>query len=422
MTARDRGTSVIPMRSAESGDADERSRRIDAVTDTALARVGLEELLQELLSRVRELLAVDTATVLLLDDHADELIATAADGIEEEVWQGVRVPVGMGFAGRIAVDKRPVILERVDETSVVNPLLWEKGIKSLLGVPLLAGGELVGVLHVGTLNSRRFVDEDVHVLQLVGDRIGLATQARLSAIQREAASALQRSLLPVRLPHVPGVEFASRYVPGSRTGVGGDWYDVFALRSGCWGVVIGDVAGHGLFAATVMGRLRSVLRAYAMEYDDPAETLDKLSQHVRHFESHVMATVAYAILDPSAGRMRVSTAGHLPPVYALPNQPTIQLDLPVDPPIHSGISPVHRRTSSFEVAPGALLLFYTDGLIECRGIPIDDRLEQLRAAVSAGPVAQVCASVMAQLIGTRSPEDDIAILVARRQDSAGQPA
>lgn len=133
----------------------------------------------------------------------------------------------------------------VTRFTAFNHLLWEKGIKSLLGVPLLAGGELVGVLHVGTLNARRFVDEDVHVLQLVGDRIALATQARLSAIQRAAASALQRSLLPAHLPHVSSVEFASRYVPGSRTGVRGDWYDVFALPSGRWGIMIGDVAGHG---------------------------------------------------------------------------------------------------------------------------------------------------------------------------------
>lgn len=168
-----------------------------------------------------------------------------------------------------------------------------------------------------------------------------------------------------------------------------------------------------------MGRLRSVLRVYATEYDDPAQTLDKLSQHVRHFESHVMATVAYAILDPSASRMQLSMAGHLPPVLAPRNQPTVPLDCPVDPPIHADISPVRRRTRTFEVAPGSLLFFYTDGLIERRGVPIDDGLARLCAAVTDGPVESVCASVMAQLVGTRSPEDDIAVLVARHKDSAG---
>src|ERR671922_2174520 len=108
----------------------ERLRRIEAVTDTALGHLGVEELLVELLDRVRELLSVDTAAVLLLDSSAQYLVATAARGLEEEVRQGVRIPLGKGFAGRIAAQKQPVILDRVDHTNVLNPILWEKGIHS----------------------------------------------------------------------------------------------------------------------------------------------------------------------------------------------------------------------------------------------------------------------------------------------------
>ena len=132
----------------------DRLRRIEAVTDAALAHLGVEELLVELLDRVRELLSVDTAAVLLLDQSAQFLIATAARGIEEEVRQGVRIPLGKGFAGRIAAQKRPVYLAQVDHSNVLNPILREKGIRSLLGVPLLAGGNAIGVLHVGTLTPR----------------------------------------------------------------------------------------------------------------------------------------------------------------------------------------------------------------------------------------------------------------------------
>ena len=137
-------------------DLGDRLRRLETVTDAGLAQLDVDELLDELLDRVRELLAVDTAAVLLLNPSGRYLVATAARGIEEEVRQGVRIPLGKGFAGRIAAEKRPVILEQVDHTNVLNPLLREKGIRSLLGVPLLVGGTVLGVLHVGTLTPRPF--------------------------------------------------------------------------------------------------------------------------------------------------------------------------------------------------------------------------------------------------------------------------
>ena len=185
---------------------DETLRRIEAVTDATLSHLDVRDLLNELLDRVRELLGVDTAAVLLLDPHSQQLIATAARGVEEEVSQGSRIPVGRGFAGRIAGDRRPVSIEKVDHVNVLNPVLRDKGIQSLLGVPMMAGGEVVGVLHVGSLTLRRFTEADADFLQVVADRIGLATQARLTGIDRAAALALQRSLLPTRLPDVPGID------------------------------------------------------------------------------------------------------------------------------------------------------------------------------------------------------------------------
>ena len=127
----------------------ERLGRIQWVTDAALAHLDVSELLTELLDRTRELLQVDTAAVLLLDPDAEVLIATAARGIEEEVTQGVRIPFGRGFAGRIAAEIRPVILDRVDHTTVLNPILRDRGIRSLLGVPLVDQGVVLGVLQPG---------------------------------------------------------------------------------------------------------------------------------------------------------------------------------------------------------------------------------------------------------------------------------
>ncbi len=387
------------------------------MTDVVLTHLSVEDLLVELLERVQGLLEVDTAAVLLLDPSSEYLVATAAKGIEAEVRQGVRIPLGRGFAGRIAADKQPVLLEHVDHTNVLNPILREHGIRSLLGVPLLSSGEVIGVLHVGTLGARRFTDDDVTLLQIVADRVGFAIQSRRVEIERAAATVLQRSLLPARLPVVADLEMAARYVSAEHGGVGGDWYDVFVLPSDRLCIVIGDVVGRGLAAAEVMGRLRNSLRSHALFCSDPAEVLDRLDQQVQHFDPHKMlATVQLAMLEPSLERMQLSSAGHLPPVLALPGQSAALVDVQGDPPV--GVpSKRRRRVTTVELPPGAVICFYTDGLVERRGVVLDVGLERLCRAVAAGPVELVLANVMGQLIGDSPPGDDVAVLALRHQHS-----
>jgi signal transduction histidine kinase len=167
-------------------EAEQASRRrleqLQAVTDVALAHLELEDLLDVLLPRIREILHADTCAVLLLDPETDELVARSAVGIEEEVEQGVRIPLGLGFAGRIAAERHPVVLDDVDHADVLNPILREKGIKSLLGVPLLSRDSSIGVLHVGTLTPRVFTSADVELLELVAQRVATAIErARLHA-------------------------------------------------------------------------------------------------------------------------------------------------------------------------------------------------------------------------------------------------
>src|SRR5260370_15172722 len=219
--------------------AEDRLRDIQSVTDATLSRLDDQELLAELLERTRDVLQADTAAVLLLDLSSRQLIATAAAGLEEEVRQGVRIPVGRGVAGRIAAEPRPVILDRVDHTTVLNPILLAKGIRSLMGVPLVAGGRVIGVLHVGSLTAREFTSDDVKLLQLAADRAATAVRSLMAQEDRIAAQALQRSLLPFALPVAEGAEMAVRYVPGEGV-VGGDWYDVFTLPSGQLCMVISD--------------------------------------------------------------------------------------------------------------------------------------------------------------------------------------
>jgi len=169
---------VDALRSALEAERKARARieSVQAVTDVALAHLELEELLNGLLIRTRDILAVDTCAILLLDPERNELVARAAVGIEEEVEQGVRIPVGGGFAGKIAAEQRPVILPVVDHEHVLNPILLEKGIKSMMGVPLFAHDDVIGVMHVGTLQPHEFQQDDVELLQLVAERAALAIE------------------------------------------------------------------------------------------------------------------------------------------------------------------------------------------------------------------------------------------------------
>ena len=153
--------------------------KIQTVTDAALAHLNLGELLDELLVRVRDILEADTCAILLLDPHSDELVARAARGIEEEVERGVRIPVGKGFAGRIASSRRPIVLDDVDHADIMNPILREKGIKSMAGAPLLARDRVLGVIHVGSLHPRLFTDEDVELLERAAERAAMALEKAL---------------------------------------------------------------------------------------------------------------------------------------------------------------------------------------------------------------------------------------------------
>ena len=385
--------------------ADEKQSQI--VTDAAM---------DTLLDDVRKALDADTAAILLLDESEQFLVATAARGIEEEVRQGVRVRAGRGFAGKIAAERRPVIIDRIGPNNVVNPLLIRRGIVSMLGVPLSCEGQLLGVLHVGVLHERHFVDDDVVALTQAGARVADAIVRHRSFVDRTAARALQNSLTP-RLPDIPGIELAARYVPGSQYGVGGDWYDVFVLPdSGHIGITMGDVMGHGLHAATVMGRVRSALRSYALEDDNPASVLQRLDRKMQHFEPGLIGTVEYGMLDPETGELRISSAGHLPPALGTPGRPAELVDVPIDPPI-GVVRGGKRRYGSATVGDDALLCLFTDGVVERRAGDLDEDLARLCRTLT-DPVLRTaegaCAEVMTTMLEDREPQDDVSLLVLRR--------
>jgi serine phosphatase RsbU (regulator of sigma subunit) len=257
----------------------------------------------------------------------------------------------------------------------------------------------------------------VELLQLAADRAATAVAALMAQEDRIAAQALQRSLLPSALPAAEGAEMAVRYVSGVGV-VGDDWYDVFTLPSGQLGVVIGDVTGSGLPAAVIMGRMRSALRAYALQTTDPAEVLARLDAKMQHFEPDALATVAYAVFGPRLDRVHICSAGHYPQVIAFPGQAAGLADVP--PGLLIGAVPgVQRQVTTLEIAPGTLLCFYTDGLIERRGRPIEDGIDRLCQAVTPQAPDAACAVVMAPLVGSEPAHDDIALLMLRRSLPGG---
>ncbi|HEX6934258.1 MAG TPA: GAF domain-containing SpoIIE family protein phosphatase [Streptosporangiaceae bacterium] len=409
---RDDSVNAVHAGPAMLPDWEEKLRGVQSITDRALSELDSQDLLEVLVERVREALQADTAAVLLLDQPSGHLIATAASGLEEEVQQGVRIHIGRGFAGRIAAQGAPVILNDVDHTKVVNPILLAKGIRSLMGAPLLVNGAVIGVLHVGTLSPRSFTAEDVDLLQLAADRAALAVQALQAQLDRAAASALQRSLLPSALPKVPGLSMAARYVPGTGN-VGGDWYDVFSLPSGELCAVIGDVAGSGLRPAAIMGRVRSALRAYALETSDPAEILTRLERKMRYFEPDAMVTLLCAVLSLSRDTIRIASAGHLPPILARPGEAADQAEIASD--LLIGVPDDRtRHVTSIDFPPGATLCLYTDGLVERRDRPIDQGIARLCAALPAGDPEVACACVMAAMTEASPRTDDVALLVIHR--------
>ena len=376
---------------------------------------------QSFMENVRALMNSDTATLLLLDETGTVLEPAASAGLGRR-WRGAtHVPVGSGFAGRVAGRREPVVLNEVNEVSVLNPILRDFGVQRLLGVPVFGSKGLLGVLHVGSLTARTFTPDDTRRLEGAAAEIGQRLSERTEDDAHLAALALQRSLLPAAPPSIEGLDVAVRYLPAEGD-LGGDWYDIFTLPSGKVGFVMGDVEGHGLRSAVAMGRLRSALRAYALDHDDPAEVLYRLDRKLCYFESDITATVVYAVTEPPFDFVTICNAGHPAPLIAQRGA-TDRRDC------HCLGGPAARARSRAATPQregrrshrGAALAFYTDGLVERRRgsdqhtDPDVERLELVRRAfVAADNAETACSRIIAEGLGDDSVEDDVALVVVRR--------
>jgi GAF domain-containing protein/anti-sigma regulatory factor (Ser/Thr protein kinase) len=389
-----------------------RLESLQRITDAALAYLPADELLNELLERITAILDVDTAAILLLEPSGETLRARAAKGIEEEVEEGVHIPVGAGFAGRIAATHAALAIDVADDADLHNPILRRKGIRSLLGVPLLVSGRILGVLHVGSLTPRVFDDDDRELLQLAGDRAAIAIEHAQLFEQRLIAETLQRRLLPQELPAIAGLELAARYLPAAGSSLGGDWYDVFELPGGRVVLAVGDVVGHGVAAAAVMAQLRTALRAYAIEEHPAATVVEAVNRMMWELGPVAMTTLAYAVLDPAEEELELVLAGHPPPLLLAADGDAGYL--PLQGAIALGAAPGSTyKSQTMRFPAGAMLVLYTDGLVERRGPSIDDGLERLRElAAGLDDVEAVCTDVVDRMVSDE-PDDDVAAIAAR---------
>jgi PAS domain S-box-containing protein len=240
--------------------------------------------------------------------------------------------------------------------------------------------------------------------------------ARRLLEERRLAEQLQRALVPDEMPHIDGVDVAVRYrSAAAATGVGGDWYDVLEVAPGRVLLVMGDVCGKGLRAATAMSQVRSAVRAYALAEPSPASVLGHVAAYVDALRLADMVTAVVGLLDLEAGTLRIANAGHLPPlVLGAGGAPAFAL-VPADPPL--GADGAAYREATIALAPGDRLAFFTDGVVEHRGRSLADTMEQLRAAVErgldedAGTARALCDALDAHVRATGAGIDDAALLV-----------
>ncbi len=299
------------------------------------------------------------------------------------------------------------------EVAHLRSVIFDSGVC----VPLVANGKRLGALSLSRVAT--YTPADIDFARDLATRAALALDnANRFAFERDLAGTLQRSLLPRSTPATELLTTASRYRPGTQElQIGGDWYDVIQVSDGRLVVVVGDVMGHGVQAAAVMGQLRAALRAYALEGHDPAALLARLDRFVQALDELSFTTCVVGLLDPEKRTVCLSSAGHLSPLLISPSGEASFLELDSGLPLGVGGSAFVDQ--KVELEPGATLLLYTDGLVEGRSTPVDAGMEQLRQVCSA-PVRsaeELCSRVLSAMSGGEGHEDDTAMLALLLTDA-----
>ncbi|HEY6788552.1 MAG TPA: SpoIIE family protein phosphatase [Trebonia sp.] len=355
--------------------------------------------------RFRRLAVLDAATAGTGNFAVDDLFIVPI----------TRQPAGVFLRGELLLPRNRAEMRQLDlPSNIVQPLL-DRGVHTQITVPLTARGVTLGVATFS--RSRTPAPYDEADARLVIDLTSRAAvhidNARLYTSEHYAAVTLQRSLLPRDIPQVAGLDIAYRYQPASEAAeIGGDWFDVIPLDRGQVGLVVGDVTGHGIRAAAIMGQLRTTTAALARLGCHPDQIMGQLSGVVAAHGDEAGATCLHAVFDPRTRRCRLTSAGHPPPVLRHPDGTTEVIDLPTGLLLGAG----HDRYPTVDrpLPAGSILAMYTDGLIEQPGQDIGIGMSRLARALADGPahsLDELCDSVLASL--APRPRDDVALLLAR---------
>lgn len=410
-----------------SEDARARLSLVATIGERLAATFDVDAMADMLVRRVVPVFA-DAASVALYDDDGVTLRRRAFCHVDPAAETAFRAgpyerPIAVDDASppaRAARTGRPVLIEdhvrrngREGRRTDAGEAMRMLAPTSVLAIPLTTRGRTLGVLTVAFVASgRHYSPADLPLANDLSRRVALAIErATAFTEERRIAEALQDSMLPDQLPDIPGMRHSARYLSGGKMEVGGDWYDVVPLPGARYGVVIGDVVGHGVRAASVMGQFRHALRAFAADGGDPAAVVARLNRFVFEQGPLDMATLCYGVLDPTRGRIDLSTAAHVPPLLIRPGDSAELVELPPAPPI--GADPMSRyTTTSLDLAPGAVFAMYTDGLVERRGEALDVGLARIVETAKSSPAAldAICDHLVSALVGDGRPADDIAVL------------
>lgn len=388
-------------------------QRVTAALATALTA---EQITEELADHVTD--SMDAQAWIVVIDEARRGLATAASGHDSDAgpayqWIPIDAPSPLAEVARAgqplwypdayaALTRWPGFREIAGDAA------------SIAVVPLDAGDDCLGAIGLCFPQPRDLPSTDRNYLLTLG-RVGGQALARARRYDSEhtIAVTLQRALLP-ELPELAAAEACARFHPASGGAqVGGDWYDVIALPQGRVGVAVGDVAGHNINAAAVMGQMRSTLRALAVSEEDPGTVMTGLNAMAYGFSSLVMTTVFYGVWDP-AGTLDYVSAGHMPPLIRGPGGVRALYDTSPAVPIGADRDTIYT-TATGELKPGETLLVYTDGLIERRTEPITTGIARLTQALESTPYddLDVLCDDIRNRVHARDQEDDTALVALR---------
>jgi len=387
----------------------------------------------------RQLVVAERAARAEAESLAQRLanVAAITDGLEAMRISGLAAELCRRLAEVLGVDGAIVKVLPPDQRRPAQAEVGELGqarqalAEALVGgttatagwsiaVALRAEEGIAGAIAVNGVGDEAS-DPRVSLLAHAAERIALVLErVRIYEREHHIASTLQRDLLPHRLPDVPGLTLAAHFhAGGDGTQVGGDWYDAIALPGGRLGLVVGDVAGRGVGAAARMGQLRSVARAYAMEGHPPAVVVQRMNLYHRGLSPDDLTTLVYAVVEPDLRRLRMANAGHPPPALLVPGQ---EPRLVEGSAAALGVSDmVHVEEQVVEVPPGAVLLLYTDGLVERRGEGIDDGLARMTQALGASErdLGEIQRNVLGACLDDGSGDDDVTALLVRVEPELG---